>query len=360
MKHRVLSTLNSLKLLFVGTGNSCSSQMAEGWSRHLSRQLPPYLSIEPASAGFEVQELNSFAVAAMAERDVDISSLQPRQLTDAMVAEADLIVTLGSQTDTISPTLPPGKPELHIPLSDPMTVSGGDEQIRSAFARICEELREAVTGLVHDLILQCLERVQGNVFDQSDVQILAREQAYSGFIPVEVLHLRHRLFAGGWSEKVRRELARRPAAVGVLLFDPASEDLVMVKQFRTGALDAGHSPWMLEIVAGLAGPDEAPVDVAKREALEEANCEITEAVPVCEYLNSPGWCDEKVSLYCARVDATALQGIHGLDAEHEDILIVSVPLQKALNMIAAGEINNAMSIIAIQWLQLNKDRFSFH
>ena len=206
-------------------------------------------------------------------------------------------------------------------------------------------------------MLDFLEQNRGDVYDRSDMEIVSRESAYSGFIPVDVIHLRHRLFAGGWSETMRRELAIRPAAVGVLLYDPQHENLVMVKQFRTGIIGADQSPWMLEIVAGLADPDEAPIDVVRREAREEANCEITEAIPICEYFNSPGWCDEKINLFCAVADSTALQGIHGLDDEHEDILIVTVPLADAVEMIHNGEINNAMSIIAIQWLQLNLHRF---
>jgi len=174
---------------------------------------------------------------------------------------------------------------------------------------------------------------------------------------VDVIHLKHRLFAGGWSETMRRELAIRPAAVGVLLYDPVQESLVMVKQFRTGVIDSEESPWLLEIVAGLADPDETPLEVVKREAREEANCEISDAVHICEYFNSPGWCNEKINLYCAVVDSASLQGIHGLDDEHEDILIVTVPLPDAVKMIETGEINNAMSIIAIQWLQLNLSRF---
>lgn len=345
-----------VKLLFVCTGNACRSQMAEGWCRYLARELPPFLAVEAASAGLEAHGLNPRAVSTMAARGVDISAQQSTVLTDAMLANADLIITVCSHADTHCPVIPPDRQKRHLPFDDPASATGSDADIQEVFSRVCEQIRLAVAGLLQQLLLDCLAQTDGSVFAQEDVQILSRERVYDSFIPVDVLQLRHRLFAGGWSEPLRRELAVRPPAVGVLLYDPARDELVMVKQFRTGVMGADHSPWLLEIVAGLADPDEAPLDVVRREAREEANCEIDQAMPLCEYFNSPGWCDEKVSLFCALVDAGSLQGIHGLDDEHEDILIVSVPYARAVSMVESGEINNAMSIIAIQWLQLNRER----
>jgi ADP-ribose pyrophosphatase len=331
--------------------------MAEGWARALAAELPPYLKVDIQSAGLEAQGLNPLAIAVMKECGVDISGQESTLLTAAMLQQADLLVTVCSHADRNCPAVPSSKRKIHLPFDDPAAAGGTEQQIHAEFCRIRDEIKEAVASLLHQLLLETLQQAGGNVFDQSDTQIVTREPAYQGFIPVDVLQLRHRLFAGGWSETMRRELAVRPRAVGVLLYDPRREDLVMIKQFRTGAVGCNQSPWMLEIVAGLADPDEQPVDVARREAKEEANCEISALVPVCEYFNSPGWCDEQITLFCAIVDSTALQGIHGLDDEHEDILTVTVPLKKAAQMIQNGEINNAMSIIAIQWLQLNLHRF---
>ncbi|MDB2484577.1 ADP-ribose diphosphatase, partial [Gammaproteobacteria bacterium] len=69
---------------------------------------------------------------------------------------------------------------------------------------------------------------------------------------------------------------------------------------------------------------------------------------------SPGISNERITLFCGRVDATQAGGIFGLDAEHEDIEVVVLSLADALAKVASGEINNAMSIIALQWLQLNQ------
>ena len=349
--------MKPLKLLFLCTGNSCRSQMAEGWARVLTNDLPTYLKLEFHSAGLVAEGLNQTAVAAMADCGVDISNQQSTVLTEQMLEEADWVVTVCSHADGNCPEIPAGKQKFHMPFDDPAAASGSETEIRAEFSRICEEIRLGVTDLLQQVILGVLGKTRGNVYDQADVEVETRDRAYQGFIPVDVLHLRHRLFGGGWSETMRRELAIRPAAVGVLLYDPKLENLVMVKQFRTGILGAEQSPWMLEIVAGLADPEEQPIDVVKREAREEANCEITEAIHICEYFNSPGWCDEKINLFCAAVDSRLLEGIHGLDEEHEDILIVTIPLQEAVEMTRSGEINNAMSIIAIQWLQLNLHRF---
>ena len=151
-----------------------------------------------------------------------------------------------------------------------------------------------------------------------------------------------------------RELILRPRAVGVLLFDPAQQQVVLVRQIRVGMLDEGQHPWLLELVAGMVESGEEPIEVAARESLEEANTKPQDLLQICEYYNSPGISNERITLFCGRVDATQAGGIFGLDAEHEDIEVVVLSLADALAKVASGEINNAMSIIALQWLQLNQ------
>ena len=151
-----------------------------------------------------------------------------------------------------------------------------------------------------------------------------------------------------------RELILRPRAVGVLLFDPVRQQVVLVRQIRVGMLDEGQHPWLLELVAGMVESGEEPIEVAARESLEEANTKPQDLLQICEYYNSPGISNERITLFCGRVDATQAGGIFGLDAEHEDIEVVVLSLADALAKVASGEINNAMSIIALQWLQLNQ------
>ena len=186
------------------------------------------------------------------------------------------------------------------------------------------------------------------------IEVDQRETLFDSFLRVDRLKLRHSLFAGGWSELMTRELILRPCAVGVLLFDPAQQQVVLVRQIRVGMLDEGQKPWLLELVAGMVESGEEPIEVAARESLEEANTKPQDLLQICEYYNSPGISNERITLFCGRVDATQAGGIFGLDAEHEDIEVVVLSLADALAKVASGEINNAMSIIALQWLQLNQ------
>ena len=186
------------------------------------------------------------------------------------------------------------------------------------------------------------------------IEVDHRETLFDSFLRVDRLKLRHSLFAGGWSELMARELILRPRAVGVLLFDPVQQQVVLVRQIRVGMLDEGQPPWLLELVAGMVESGEEPIEVAARESLEEANTKLQDLLQICEYYNSPGISNERITLFCGRVDATQAGGIFGLDAEHEDIEVVVLSLADALAKVASGEINNAMSIIALQWLQLNQ------
>ncbi|MDB2601926.1 NUDIX domain-containing protein [Gammaproteobacteria bacterium] len=189
------------------------------------------------------------------------------------------------------------------------------------------------------------------------IEVDQRETLFDSFLRVDRIKLRHSLFAGGWSELMTRELILRPRAVGVLLFDPAQQQVVLVRQIRVGMLDEGKNPWLLELVAGMVESGEEPIEVAARESLEEANTKPQDLLQICEYYNSPGISNERITLFCGRVDATQAGGIFGLDAEHEDIEVVVLSLADALAKVASGEINNAMSIIALQWLQLNQPMF---
>lgn len=192
-------------------------------------------------------------------------------------------------------------------------------------------------------------------FDQSSVKVLNRETTLDSFLQVDQLRLQHRLFEGGWSEVIDRELLVKTPAVGVLLVDPHRHELVMLRQFRVGMMDTEACPWPLELVAGLIDTDETPDQVALREVGEETGLIATNLTKICEYFNSPGASSEKVSLFCAQVDASTAGGVHGLDAEHEDIQLVVVSEAEAQLALETGAINNAMSLIALQWYRLHRD-----
>lgn len=193
-------------------------------------------------------------------------------------------------------------------------------------------------------------------FGKNEVDIAEQKIAFKGFFRLETLKLRHRLFAGGWGGWLRREVFIRRPAVGVLLVDTARREVVLIEQFRSGALLAELSPWLLEIVAGIVEPGETPEDVARREALEEADCEVGDLLPISDYLASPGGSNERIILFCAKVEAPVTGGIFGLEEEGEDIRRHVVSWDEAYALLQSGQINNAATVIALQWLQLNEER----
>ncbi|HZT20543.1 MAG TPA: NUDIX domain-containing protein [Dongiaceae bacterium] len=188
------------------------------------------------------------------------------------------------------------------------------------------------------------------------IEILAKSELYAGFFRLALYRFRHRLFAGGWSAEIQRELCERPHAVGVLPYDPAADKVVLIEQFRIGAWAAGLEAWQTEIVAGFVEEGEAEAEVAHREAREEASLELSALLPICRYAVSPGGSSESVSLYCGRVDSRGAGGIHGLPEEHEDIRVEVLSFADAMRRLDEGAITNATSIIALQWLALNRDR----
>ena len=190
--------------------------------------------------------------------------------------------------------------------------------------------------------------------DMGDVEVLQRETCFKGFYRLDRLQLRHRQFAGGMGPQLSRELFVRHDAVCVLPYDPQRDSVVLIEQFRIGAMDKSSNPWLLELVAGLIDKDEQPEEVARREAVEEADLELTALWPITQYYPSPGGSDERVHLYVGRCDSEGAGGVYGLAEEGEDIRVHVWPLEDALAAVRDGRIDNAASIIALQWLALNR------
>ena len=194
-----------------------------------------------------------------------------------------------------------------------------------------------------------------NNFSKEDVRVEKRETLFQGFYRLDKLYLTHRQFAGGTGPVITRELFVRPPAVGVLIYDPATDEVLLIEQFRVGALDDVH-PWQMEIVAGLIEQGELPEEVVRREAMEEAGIALDRVERVMEFLPSPGGSDERFTLYVASADLTQAGGIHGLPEEGEDIRVNVMSVNQALTAVERGRINNAPCILALQWLALNKPR----
>src|SRR5574344_1131139 len=172
----------------------------------------------------------------------------------------------------------------------------------------------------------------GSLFTATDVEILRQETCFQGFFRMNRYTLRHKLFAGGWCTPITREL---------------------LEQFRIGAVDGQRSPWLLEMVAGIIEPGEASAEVIRREAEEEAGLEVARSQFALSYLVSPGGTTERIDVFVGEVDSSLASGLHGLAEEGEDIRVHVVSREQAYAWVESGRIDNAATVIALQWLQLH-------
>lgn len=192
-------------------------------------------------------------------------------------------------------------------------------------------------------------------YTQKDVRIVQESEAYPGYLSVKKYQIQFRLFDGGVSHVVHRELLIRPPAAAVLLYDSKLDQVVMIEQLRMGALQE-ESPWILELVAGVVDEGEIPESTAHREAEEEAGCQLLSLIPICTYHVSPGISTEKTAVFCGIVDSPRGGTFHGLVQDGEDIKVHVLKRETAYQWMTEGKITSASAIIALQWLQLNYKR----
>jgi len=190
-------------------------------------------------------------------------------------------------------------------------------------------------------------------FESSDLQILSRELQWQGYFKMVKFTFEHKLFAGGTSEIISRELFDRGHAVVVIPYDPVTDQLILIEQIRVGAFDHNISPWLIELVAGIIEEGEDPADVARRETYEETGLETLRCQKIMSYLSSPGGMSERIDLYLAQVNASDIADIAGLSEEGEDIRVFAMDREQAYQALEQGKITNGASIIGIQWLALN-------
>ncbi|MGY2575189.1 ADP-ribose diphosphatase [Vibrio sp. C8] len=189
-------------------------------------------------------------------------------------------------------------------------------------------------------------------FSSQDLEIVSKETLFQGFFRMVKYRFKHKLFQGGWSEPIERELFERGHAAALLPYDAVRDQVVIIEQIRVGTLEQ-QRPWQLEIVAGIIDRDESAVEVVRREAVEEAGVDIGRIESVTSYYPSAGGCSEKLDVYVGEVDSSQAKGIHGLDCEGEDIKVHVMSREQAYQLVKDGVIENGASIIALQWLELN-------
>lgn len=198
----------------------------------------------------------------------------------------------------------------------------------------------------------------------SKIELVEMQTPFRGYFRVDRYHLRHELYQGGMGREISRECFERGHAVAVLPYDAVHDRIVLIEQFRIGAFGAREaefypsdmSPWLVECVAGIIEKDESPANVARREAMEEAGLELGELEFLYHYLVSPGGSTESVHLYVGQASTDGVGGVYGVADEGEDINVFAVDLDEALAWMADGRIHNSMTIMALQWLALNRER----
>ncbi|TLU67278.1 NUDIX domain-containing protein [Thalassotalea litorea] len=194
------------------------------------------------------------------------------------------------------------------------------------------------------------------------VLVKNKKTVFKGFFRVDEWHIQHELFGGGMSRTFTREIFERGDAVILLPYDQRQDKVLLVEQFRAGAVRPDEQAWLLEPVAGMIEAGESPAEVAIRESDEEAGIQLQpdDLIFIMEYFSSPGGTSEKLYLYLGLCDLPeSLAGkLHGLDHENEDIRTHLYTREQALDLMTQGRITNASTIIALQWLALNYQKLS--
>lgn len=188
------------------------------------------------------------------------------------------------------------------------------------------------------------------------IELLERRPCHSGFLALVRYRLRHSLYRGGWSPVLERERIELPDAAAVLLYDPVADRVVLVEQFRIGALELGQGAWLVEPAGGVVAPGSDPAEVALREALEETGCRAWGIEPIASFHVSPGFATQRLHLFCARTDAALAGGVHGVIGEGEDTRVLVLDASHAIAGIGAGRLDTMPVIMALQWLALNRPR----
>jgi ADP-ribose pyrophosphatase len=194
-----------------------------------------------------------------------------------------------------------------------------------------------------------------------DAELISTEIPWNGRFPLQIVRFRNRRFDGAMSGVRTWELWRRGRAAAVLPYDPVTDHVVVIDQFRLPALAAGLNPVLVELCAGLADGDETPAAIVTREAREEMGLEVDQLHHIGGFLLTPGGCDEYCDLLAGRVrlprdlPPDGVLGTHGLASEHEDIRVRAVPAAAAIADALAGRVPNSVATIGLLWLAARRD-----
>jgi ADP-ribose pyrophosphatase len=191
-------------------------------------------------------------------------------------------------------------------------------------------------------------------------ELVRQEVAFQGYFKVVRYFFRHGLHQGGQSKVISREVFERGQAAAVLPYDPIRDEVVLIRQFRAGAYVAGHHPFTWEIVAGIIENGETAEALVRREAVEEAGLTVVDLVPMQNVMLTPGACSEACHIFLGRADTATAGGIFGVESEGENILVKVMSFSEAYALVERREVDNAVSVIALQWLALHREEIRRH
>jgi ADP-ribose pyrophosphatase len=188
-----------------------------------------------------------------------------------------------------------------------------------------------------------------------DTVIDSQQRVWDGRFPLDVVRFRHRRFDGALSGTKTWEVWRRGRAAAVLPYDPDTDTVVLIEQYRLPALAGGLDPVLVELPAGLCDDGETPEQAARREMLEEMDLAVTTLQRIGGFLLTPGGADEVCELYIGRVTAPpagpdGIAGHAGMAEEHEDIRTRVWPAAEAIEAALAGRFPNSVTTIGLLWL----------
>ncbi len=198
-----------------------------------------------------------------------------------------------------------------------------------------------------------------------DVTVESSETVWKQRTQLDVVRFRNRRFDGAMSDLRTWEVWRRGHAVGVLPYDPATDQLIMIEQFRYPAMVAGIPPVLVEVPGGFMDPDEKPEQTAARELHEETGLSADRLEPIGRFILSAGGSDETVTLFAGRVPVPpagpdGIAGYGGLASESEDIRIRLLPAAAAIETVLAGGYPNAITSLALLWFASRHDWLRNH
>ena len=193
-----------------------------------------------------------------------------------------------------------------------------------------------------------------------DLIVDSTETVWKGRTQLDVVRYRNRRFDGAMSGVRTWEVWMRGHAVGVLPYDPRTDQLVMIEQFRYPAMLAGVDPVMLEVPGGFMDAGETEEQTAAREMQEEMHLATDRVHRVGHFVLTAGGSDESVTIFAGRIaappaDADGIAGYAGLASELEDIRIRVLPADEAIENALAGRYSNSITVMALLWFAAKRD-----